>query len=424
MPQLSDLVKQRNDKKFIKKSYRPWDLSGTGASHQQEANHVTHETINQEPKNIEALSMDGHNLSNEDLDITKSDNITGNDIGNVQVTNEEQTDNIQVTVKKQSDNNQLTNRQHIDNDLNNTIDNAENIVFLADSIRKLTGIQKQIFFYVIDLCSSRGLLDSGVILTNDLTTIANCSFGSVKTSLSRLINKKLILRKKGKAARGGHIILGITKEIQAAALHAQRFRVNPLMKMSHTDNIIDNNLGNNSSYSSSIYINNNTTKLPPEWDEIDISSLSTIGFSKTQLLQLYTRELNTPEIIQESINHFSFALKNNKKVTAYSDPLNVLMGVLRKGMNWHEKDYISPKEKALTELLAFKKMEADRINQLEKNIVDEEFKLWRVTLDSIQKESILSSKPKSNFVSKAIAEKVDEGYLLQYFKENIHKQIS
>ena len=51
----------------------------------------------------------------------------------------------------------------------------------------------------------------------------------------------------------------------------------------------------------------------PDWKKINFEPLIEIGFSQTQLKQLATQNLNTPEIVQESINHFAFGLKNNEK---------------------------------------------------------------------------------------------------------------
>ncbi len=388
MPQLSDLINKRSEKKFIKKEYRPWDLSGTG-------------TVDNSPDAIDTICVpaEKENLKTsleEKIKPITPGNVTDNDSDSV-------SDNNQVTNKIQdneTDNNQVTPTQHIDNikdneldnSTDNVLDNLESTVFLTDRIRKLTGIQKKIFFYVIDLCSYRGQLQSNPILTNDLAEIANCSFGSAKTSLIRLINKKLLIRKKGQASKGGHILLAITKEIQTAALHAQRFNLNKY-KDHHTGNVTDNILNNVTDNklltSSSIYINNTTTKnidLPEDWLKINVAPLSDIGFSSTQIKQLYTQALSTPEIIQESINHFSFGLKNNPKLEEkYRDPLNVLMGVLRKGGVWIENNYESPQDIAQRQIIEQKKIERERRRQLEEDALKLALEEWK---DSLSKKEL------------------------------------
>src|SRR6476620_9997793 len=122
MPQLSDLIKQRTDKKFVKKSYRPWDLSGTDTNPQQEPNNDSSDAINLEPQHIE-ISTHEHKPSNTVIEFTETGNDKDNDTDNLQATIRQQSENIQVTVKKQTDNNRTTNRQHIDNDLSNSLDN-------------------------------------------------------------------------------------------------------------------------------------------------------------------------------------------------------------------------------------------------------------------------------------------------------------
>lgn len=84
-----------------------------------------------------------------------------------------------------------------------------------------------------------------------------------------------MVRLAGKSSKGGYIVLGTTKDIQAANLQAQFALFNPLKVPDK-----DNDSGNAFSYSSS-----------------------------------------------------------NKKTKSYSDPLNILIGVLRKGNRWIETGY-------------------------------------------------------------------------------------
>ena len=231
MPQLSDLIGKR---KFVKKEYRPWDLSGTGTVDGKEQSSssktITTEAAgiaNTAPVSTESLVIVEQSLNTSMLDQDKTGNKTGNVTGNKQVTNRQQTGNKQVTNTRQPDNNRVTNRQQPGNVTDNITGNTDSLAYLIDSIKKIAGIQKIIFLYVINVCSARGVLDTGNILSADLANAANCSVGSAKTSLIRLIEKQLILRLAGKASRGGHMVLGITKEIQAAAIQAQQALFNP-----------------------------------------------------------------------------------------------------------------------------------------------------------------------------------------------------
>jgi hypothetical protein len=383
MPQLSDLIGKR---KFVKKEYRPWDLSGTGtvdgkqesSPGETSANEAT-VIANTIPLATETAFTHQPSLTTNILDQDETGNKTGNVTGNKQVTTRQQTGNKQVTRIRQRDNNQVTNRQQPGNVTDNVTGNTDSLAYLIDSIKKIAGIQKIIFFYVINVCSARGVLDTGNILSADLANAANCSIGSAKTSLIRLIEKQLILRLEGKASRGGHMVLGITKEIQAAAIQAQQALFNPL-KRQQTDNITGNVTDNMASYSSSSYKNNITTALPDEWKKINFELLEPIGFSETQLKQLHDSQATAPEIVQDSINRFSFSLEHSDKVKAYNDPLNVLMGVLRKGQRWNEPNYISQKELALRHVLEEKRKQKEQYDAMIKELVDLEYPEWRKKL--------------------------------------------
>lgn len=120
--------------------------------------------------------------------------------------------------------------------------------------------------------------------------------------------------------------------------------------------------------------------LPEEWKKIDFFQLRIINFSETQLIQLYEGNLNSPDIIQESINHFAFGLENNEKFKAYKEPLNVLMGVLRKGGAWIEPNYESPKQKALRDFVEQKKKEKENYDAIIQALAEIEFPSWKKTL--------------------------------------------
>ena len=179
-------------------------------------------------------------------------------------------------------------------------------------------------------------------------------------------------------------------------------------------------IDNNERYSSNNNIKNITTtkkqvNLPEEWQRIDCEALAPIGFTTTQLKQLV--EKNEPSLVQESINHFAFGLEHNQKLQKYDDPLNVLMGVLRKGQSWLEKDYRSPKELAQRQLYEMKKAEIERKRELE----DEAYKLafieWQQHLSTEEIEQIAPSKRRSGDITPQPAK------LSLYFKENIWPEI-
>jgi len=414
MPQLSDLVEKR---KFVKKEYRPWDLSGTGTvDGKEKSDNIKSEAtpvIDKPDLPKEQPAIIKHPIAEKPLDRTNTDNKTGNVTDNNWVTTEIQTENIKVTKPKQRDNIKVTTREHTNNTIDNVTSNIESLAYLINSIKKLTGIQKYIFLYVINVCSARGALDTGNVLCTDLSNAANCSIGSAKTSLIRLIEKHLIRRLEGKPSRGGHMVLGITKEIQSAAIQAQQALFNPL-KMLQTDNIIGNTTNNMAPYSSSIYKNNITTSLPDEWKKINIEPLQHIGFSDTQLRQLHDSNTTAPEIVQDAINRFAYSLEHSDKVKAYNDPLNVLMGVLRKGQRWNEPNYLPPKELALRQMLEEKRKQKEQFDAMIKELIELEFPEWRKKLTDEDIKNIVPPEVMKTNISAAI-----QASLRVYYTEKI-----
>lgn len=111
------------------------------------------------------------------------------------------------------------------------------------------------------------------------------------------------------------------------------------------------------------------------WDEVDISSLESIGFNKKHLLQIKNK--TTPDIAQESINHFAYSLKYNKKTKEYPNPLATLITVLKRSEAWIEPNYQSPQELAQLKILEIKKAELERKKALEEELYKVAFDDWQ-----------------------------------------------
>lgn len=155
--------------------------------------------------------------------------------------------------------------------------------------------------------------------------------------------------------------------------------------------------------------NNNkiTTMAGDGWENVDISPLEDRGLTKNSLLQL--KNLNTPEITQESIYHFAFSLEFNEKIKAYKDPISALIVTLKRGEAWIDPNYISPRERAQRALLEARKREQERMQQLEKEQFDLEFSAWESSLPADERKQIAPDK----------AESFANAKLRAYFNENI-----
>ncbi|MCW8445716.1 hypothetical protein OQJ05_16905 [Fluoribacter gormanii] len=404
MPNLEDVLKERNKKKFVKKSYRPWDLSGDNSTSDHAPNNA-----DEKPSILEQnREMDGSfqlfefRQEKQDLDI---------DLGNIEVTKEKHQDNNNITIENNIGINKIVPQASIRYQIDSTIDATS----LYNRILRLTGIQKSILNFIADVCTVRNSLETGPIETTTIATLSKTTIGTVKTSLNRLIKNGLVIRNIGKKARMGYLNLGLTKEVLDTILE-QRQKYNNISNSAEFITAFRYQLDNNIPNNSNNILKNTTTKkieitIPEEWQKIDFESLSHIGFSKTQIKQLIER--NDPDVVQESINHFAYGLDNNPKYKKYEDPLTVLMGVLRKGQGWFEKDYRSPKEIAMQQLLEIRKAQTERQKQIEEETFKWALNNWQENMSPEEIEKIAPINRKNGDITPQSAK------LSLYFKENV-----
>ena len=296
--------------------------------------------------------------------------------------------------------------------INNTSDQNLQNLNIADSytdtniqdlIISLYGIKKKLLFYFIELCNSNGGLTTGPISAKTLVSITDSTHKSIKKIIQDMLKEKFIKRIKGKRGKGGFSTFLLTNTIkQAITEYNGKINVKSIEETSNINN--DNN-----------DINEFVEELPKEWKEINYNSLENIGFSEAQLRQLYNKKLNMPQIIQASIDHFSFGLNYNKdKFSKYTDPLNVLMGVLRNGGRWIEKNYETLQERALKELLEEKKQRQESKERLIMEIINLEFPVWEKNLSEEEKKIIVPEEIYKTKITKGII-----ATLKIHFKEKI-----
>ncbi len=271
---------------------------------------------------------------------------------------------------------------------------------VLEVIFSLTGYQKKIFFMIIEVCLSRGMLSTGCIKSDSFVELTGTTSNMIRTSIKRLVNKGLVIRGRGKTGRGGFHSFSISEIVRSTALDYKRL----VKDDSSSEKNREEKTGNKFVEKPNIYANSPPTE--SEWENIDIEPLKSIGFSPTQLKQLLSRKLNTLEVVQESIYHFAFGLENNPETQRYKDdgknPLNVLMGVLRKGAAWFEPTYRSPKEIAQAQLLEQRKAQKAREKQLENDAYELAFDDWLDGLAKDERASIVAKKNKSDIVPEKV----------------------
>jgi len=232
----------------------------------------------------------------------------------------------------------------------------------------------------------------------------NISKNSAKTALRFLIKQNLIAKIEFKVGKLGwskyELKEVIYKEIEKA-LSKGSIDPFPIVKF------IEPVKGSNSSSS----INNTTTTIiDPNWKNIDVSPLEKIGVTQKHLQQLKSK--TTQEVVQESINHFSYALQHNPKVKKYDSPIAAFISVLKRGEAWIEPNYRSSQEIAQEQLLKSKKAEKERLKRLEDEAYTLALEEWKEALTDEKREEISSKKGRGDIIPSEIK-------INLYFKENI-----
>lgn len=417
MPQLSDIAAKR---KFIKKEYRPWDLTGSGTVDGKEKIPSSENSQKIEASSLEvtlpikvkpdqyidkAEVSNPTNLMPDSKKHNKSDNVTDNK----RVTNKEQPENNRITQRNAPEIVQRTTREQQENVSDNVTGNIYDISYLVNTIKNLSGLQKSIFNFVITSCAERGALETGNVLILDLANAAQCTIGSAKTSLSRLIDKKVVIRHPGKASRGGHMVLGVTKEIQAATIQAQKILFNPASSLL-TGNKTSNESGNISPFSSSNILKT-TTNLDDEWN-FNIEAFAKIGFTLLQLKQLANLGTLNPNEVEQSLIEFTFDFENGSlPKNIRTSNINFLMGLLRRGTPYVSESYRTEQERIDAEM-------AKRATERKKQIMEERFMAWESSLTVEDRKKIEQEVPpglRSFYLTEGISSPLVREFMFKYF---------
>ena len=103
-----------------------------------------------------------------------------------------------------------------------------------------------------------------------------------------------------------------------------------------------------------------------------------IGLTENHINQLTKQGKLTPEQIQESINHFAFDLSHNDKAKTFKfAPLEVFMGILRKGSYYNApSNYESQRARNLRLSLEAKAQREQIEKELEEKLKEVEWKNW------------------------------------------------
>ena len=268
--------------------------------------------------------------------------------------------------------------------------------------------EKELIDFIFMHCHAEGSRESPAIQTNDIIKHLNISPERLRNLIFRINGKTGVNCKMIKSGKNACRVFEFKKNLYQALIEEKnKHKINIL-------NVVSNPLATN--YVSSNINNKTITNFPEIWQKINFEPLAEIGFSETQLRQLYEKNLD-PEIIQQSIYHFAWGLENNPIILEkYKDPLNTLMGVLRKGGVWIETNYESPEVLALRQLLETKKREKEQREKLVREMAELEFPEWR---ESLTLEEIKNHLPEKIANYKNPPEETVELYLKEAFIKKV-----
>ncbi len=269
----------------------------------------------------------------------------------------------------------------------------------------LVGIQRKIVLFIHEECK----LNRSKI-TPPLTMeyiLANCggNFATVKKSIQRLEKKRVLIRAGFKNGRGGWTRYELADQVYNEIIYKENYRAASLVQQDKLETKLRTNVETSSPSSSSLNIKTTTTDLPHEWKIINTEPLRQIGFGFAEIRNIFNKgsQLITPDLVQDSINHFAFGLMNNaERYKNMKSPAAILVSSLSQGTPWIEPNYISPEEKLKVEKAAQIK------NILEKQFKEPKFLEWFNQLPDSDKESLVPNALKmstSYMVSKVIIQK-------------------
>lgn len=319
------------------------------------------------------------------------------------LSNRDQSVNEPLAISEQAVSNTLAKSMHIVSEpspqpLANTLANEAEIQ--VDDLMLFSKKERELLSLVFWQCRNNGTLVSPPITTEEIRNTLKITADRVRNLIFRIIKKgglKIVKHKNGQTA---YRVFELPKSVYQAMIDFQNNTVHRFIDP--LANTLAQPLAK-SIYSSSNNLNiNTTTSLPEEWKKINFNLLEHIGFSETQLRQLHDSNTTMPEIVQDSINRFAYSLQYNDKTKIYSEPLSVLMGVLRKGQKWVEPNYVPPKELALRQMLEEKRKHKEQQELMIKELIELEFPEWRKKLTEAEINNIVPESIRKTNIGAAI----------------------
>lgn len=274
----------------------------------------------------------------------------------------------------------------------------------TDGVRLLLGHNKKIMSFFFSECIKNKAKYTALLNNLYISQSTGIKIGSIRNTINRLIKKGFLQKTSSKKGGAGapskySIPIDIYEHIES------ELNRHVIQNTAHQD------LKNNT------YI---TTELDNNWASIQFDGMKKYEFSSNHIQQLAKLKKITPDGLQQSIDYFVFDLEeNNKAKDIEKSPVAFFMGIIRRqGMYTAPKNYESPKDRALRFKLKQEKIQLEKREKMEADLIDVEFKKWETTINSDEKLALM---PKSVKNSQFDGERT--GFIHNYFKEKIWPSI-
>lgn len=383
MPVIDNYQPQKRPEKFKKKAYRSWDDVDQHVGAPRDFNEY----------------QEGDN----------NDIIDQNSISNVFHDKKEENSSVYLPAPAQI---KILSTIQQKNSIKPEITETTSIEGVAFALRGIRTVQRQLLFYIADLCISRKQLSSGPIDKEMFIDACQTNINIINNALERLIKKGFIVREVGKKGYGGFRSFLISETLKNVI---EQELQQPKLDKKTVGKVIP-------SYREESSLSNITRhSLPEEWASIDFFPLENIHFSINHIEQLYQQNKLTAQQVQESLYAFDFDLKENGKGKSLRvGPLNYFMGILKNGRPYAPpQNYENPLEKALKSYISSHEGRVQKQQELEKKALEIAFNEWGKKLSDVDILSICEGNSYANDPSSLLR----KGALINYFQKQIWPEI-
>ncbi len=263
-----------------------------------------------------------------------------------------------------------------------------------EEARTLGGKQFELVRYLIKLCNENCELKTPPIFTSELIEYLKVKPEHLRNLIFRLQEKKIFEIVFHKSSRNAVRVFSFNKEVYSCFIKREG-ALSPLKEGITKENSIH--------------------ELNGEIEEIDLTPVENISFTKAHLSQIYSEYKRNPEIrlpkeiIQDSINYFSFDLKHNGIQNNFKySPSIVLLSLLKKGKPYNcvtPEKFVSPREEALNAYLERARNKIKIQEEVEAKTKDASFQEWFELLDE---EYLKDFNPSEFEIDKNIPKKMRE----------------